>query len=151
MREAEEIMKDAVKYSEIPEGYNLVEAEAFNAMRQLYLMFRRGEISKEVASKNRERVYGEYAKEARDFDFVYKLYSDYAGRVIRETEMNRIKLRKMLKGEGKKLEDADFIEALKVSLDIIETVFPRRDYWYELRDTWISRRRILIWIRKIVK
>lgn len=124
MREAEEIMKDAVKFSEIPDGYNLVEAEAFNAMRQLVLMFKRGDISKEVASKNRERVYAEYNKEARDFEFVYKMYSDYAGRAIRETEMNRMKLRKMLKGEGKKLEEADFIEALKVSLDIIESVFP---------------------------
>lgn len=124
MRDAEEIMKDAVKFSEIPEGYNLVEAEAFNAMRQLVLMFKRGEISKEVASKNRERVYGEYNKEARDFEFVYSLYSDYAGRVIRETEMNRMKLREMLKGKGKKLEESDFIEALKVSLDIIESVFP---------------------------
>lgn len=125
MRDAEDIMKDAVKYSEIPEGYNLVEAEAFNAMRQLVIMFKRGEISKEVASKNRERVYGEYNKEARDFEFVYSLYSDYAGRVIRETEMNRMKLREMLKGKGKKLEESDFIEALKVSLDIIESVFPR--------------------------
>lgn len=124
MREAEEIMKDAVKFSEIPDGYNLVESEAFNAMRQLVLMYKRGDISKEVASKNRERVYGEYNKEARDFEFVYKMYSDYAGRAIRETEMNRMKLRKMLKGKGKKLEEADFIEALKVSLDIIESVFP---------------------------
>ena len=132
MRDAEEIMKDAVKFNEIPEGYNLVEAEAFNAMRQLVLMFNRGEISKEVATKNRERVYGEYEKEARDFEFIYKLYSDYSGRAIRETEMNRMKLREVLKGKNKKLEESDFIEALKISLDIIETVFPRRNYWYEL-------------------
>lgn len=125
MRDAEEIMKDAVKFSEIPEGYNLVEAEAFNAMRQLVLMFKRGEISKEVATKNRERVYGEYEKEARDFEFVYKLYSDHTQRVVKDTEMNRIKLREMLKGKNKKLEESDFIEALKVSLDIIESVFPR--------------------------
>lgn len=124
MRDAEEIMKAAVKYSEIPDGYNLVEAEAFNAMRQLVLMFKRGEISKEVASKNRERVYGEYNKEARDFEFVYKLYSDHTSRVIKDTEMNRMKLREMLKGKDKKLEESDFIEALRVSLDIIETVFP---------------------------
>lgn len=132
MRNAEEIMKDAVRFNEIPEGYNLVEAEAFNAMRQLVLMFNRGEISKEVATKNRERVYGEYEKEARDFEFVYKLYSDHTHRVIKDTEMNRIKLREMLKGKNKKLEESDFIEALKVSLDIIESVFPRRNYWYEL-------------------
>lgn len=124
MRDAEEIMKAAVKYSEIPDGYNLVEAEAFNAMRQLVLMFKRGEISKEVASKNRERVYGEYNKEARDFEFVYKLYSDHTSRVIKDTEMNRMKLRKMLQGKDKKLEESDFVEALRVSLDIIETVFP---------------------------
>lgn len=124
MREAEEIMKAAVKQGEIPEGYNLVEAEAFNAMRQLAVMFKKGEISKELATKNRERVYGEYNKEARDFEFVYKLYSDHAQRVIRETEMNRMKLRKMLQGKDKKLEESDFIEVLRVSLDIIETVFP---------------------------
>lgn len=124
MREAEEIMKDAVRFNEIPDGYNLVESEAFNAMRQLVIMFNRGEISKEVAGKNRERVYGEYNKEARDFEFIYKLYSDHTGRVIRETEMNRMKLREILKGKGKKLEESDFIEALKVSLDIIESVFP---------------------------
>lgn len=124
MRDAEEIMKAAVKQGEIPDGYNLVEAEAFNAMRQLVIMFNRGEISKEVAGKNRERVYGEYNKEARDFEFIYKLYSDHTGRVIRETEMNRMKLREILKDKGKKLEESDFIEALKVSLDIIESVFP---------------------------
>ena len=137
VREAEEIMKAAVAYSEIPNGYNLVESEAFNAMRQLVVMFKRGEISKEVASKNRERVYGEYNKEARDFEFIYKLYSDYAGRVIRETEADRIKLRKILKYR-KKIEDSDVVEALRVSLDIIETVFPRRNYRYELRDTRVS-------------
>lgn len=124
MRDAEEIMKTAVKQGEIPDGYNLVEAEAFNAMRQLVLMFKRGEISKELATKNRERVYGEYNKEARDFEFVYKLYSDHTQRVIKDTEMNRMKLRKMLQGKDKKLEESDFVEALKVSLDIIETVFP---------------------------
>jgi len=124
MRDAEEIMKVAVKQGEIPDGYNLVEAEAFNAMRQLVVMFKRGEISKELAGKNRERVYGEYNKEARDFEFVYKLYSDHTHRVVKDTEMNRMKLRKMLQGKGKKLEEADFVEALKVSLDIIETVFP---------------------------
>lgn len=124
MRDAEEIMKTAMKQGEIPEGYNLVEAEAFNAMRQLAVMFKKGEISKELATKNRERVYGEYNKEARDFEFVYKLYSDHTQRVVRETEMNRMKLRKMLQGKGKKLEESDFVEALKVSLDIIETVFP---------------------------
>ena len=124
MREAEEIMKAAVKYSEIPDGYNLVEAEAFNAMRQLAVMFKKGEISKELATKNRERVYGEYNKEAKDFEFVYKLYSDHTSRVIKDTEMNRMKLRKMLQGKDKKLEESDFIEALRVSLDIIETVFP---------------------------
>jgi hypothetical protein len=124
MRDAEEIMKAAVAYNEIPEGYNLVEAEAFNAMRQLVLMFKKGEISKELATKNRERVYAEYNKEARDFEFVYKLYSDHTHRVVKDTEMNRTKLRKMLQGKDKKLEENDFIEALKVSLDIIETVFP---------------------------
>ena len=125
MRDAEEIMKTAMKQGEIPEGYNLVEAEAFNAMRQIAVMFKKGEISKELATKNRERIYGEYNKEAKDFEFVYKLYSDHTQRVVRETEMNRMKLRKMLQGKGKKLEEADFIEALKVSLDIIESVFPR--------------------------
>lgn len=124
MRDAEEIMKAAVKFNEIPEGYNLVEAEAFNAMKQLVLMFNRGEISKEVASKNRQRVYSEYEKEARDFEFVYKLYSDHTKRVVKDTEMNRIELRKLLQGNGKKLEETDFIKALKVSLDIIESVFP---------------------------
>ena len=113
-----------MKQGEIPEGYNLVEAEAFNAMRQLAVMFKKGEISKELATKNRERVYGEYNKEARDFEFVYKLYSDHTQRVVKETEMNRMKLRKMLQGKDKKLEESDFVEALKVSLDIIETVFP---------------------------
>jgi len=125
MRDAEEIMKTAMKQGEIPEGYNLIEAEAFNAMRQLAIMFKRGEISKEVATKNRERIYGEYNKEAKDFEFVYKLYSDHTSRVIQETEMNRIKLRKMLQGKGERIEETDLIEALKVSLDIIESVFPR--------------------------
>lgn len=124
MRDAEEIMKAAVKQGEIPDGYNLVEAEAFNAMRQLAVMFKKGEISKELATKNRERVYGEYNKESRDFEFVYKLYSDHTHRVVKDTEMNRMKLRKMLQGKDKKLEEADFVEALKVALDIIETVFP---------------------------
>lgn len=125
MRDAEEIMKTAMKQGEIPEGYNLVEAEAFNAMRQLALMFKKGEISKEIASKNRERVYGEYNKEARDFEFVYKLYSDHTHRVVKDTEMDRMKLRNLLKDRDGKIEETDLIETLRVALDIIETVFPR--------------------------
>jgi hypothetical protein len=94
---AEDIMKDAVRFNEIPEGYNLVEAEAFNAMRQLVIMFNRGEISKELASKNKQRIYAEYQKEARDFQFAYEMYSDYAGRAIRDTENARTELRKLLR------------------------------------------------------
>lgn len=124
MRDAEEIMKAAAKFNEIPDGYNLVEAEAFNVMKQLMIMFKRGEISKEVATKNRERVYGEYNKEAKDFEFVYSLYSDYTKRVVKDTEMNRIKLRKMLLDKGGEIKDSDLAEALRVALDIIETVFP---------------------------
>lgn len=124
MRDAEEIMKSAVKFNEIPDGYNLIEAEAFNAMRQLVVMFNRGEISKEVASKNRQRVYAEYEKEARDFEFIYSLYNDHVSRTVKDTEMNRMKLRKLLKDKNGKIEDTDLIEALRVSLDIIETVFP---------------------------
>lgn len=131
MREAEEIMKAAVANNETPSGYNLIEAEAFNVMRQLVIMFKRGEISKEVASKNKQRVYAEYEKEARDFEFVYSLYNDYSGRVIRETEMNRMKLRELLRDKNEKVKDTDLMEALRVSLDIIETVFPRGNYWYE--------------------
>ncbi len=132
MREAEEIMKAAVANNETPSGYNLIEAEAFNVMRQLVVMFKRGEISKEVASKNKQRVYAEYEKEARDFEFVYSLYNDYSSRVIRETEMNRMKLRELLRDKNEKVKDTDLMEALRVSLDIIETVFPRGNYWYEL-------------------
>ena len=123
MREAEEIMREAVRNSEIPEGYNLVEVEAFNAMRQLVVMYNRGEISKEVAGKNRQRVYAEYEKEARDFEFAYSLYNDYASRTIRDTENNRRELRKMLRDKDK-VEESDLVEALKVSLDIIECIFP---------------------------
>lgn len=144
MRDAEDIMKDAVRFNEIPEGYNLVEAEAFNAMRQIYLMFNKGEISKEVASKNKQRIYGEYEKEAKEFNLVYEMYSDYAGRAIRDTEMNRIKLRELLKNKNRKIEEFDYVEALKVALEIIECVFPRRNYRYEFRNTGIPKRRILV-------
>ena len=123
MREADEIMLAATRNSVVPEGYNLVESEGFYAMRQIYLMYGRGEISKEVASRNKERIYGEYRKEARDFEMVYSLYNDYASRTIRETENNRNRLRELLRDKDK-IGDSDLGEALRVSLDIIESVFP---------------------------
>ena len=125
MREAEEIMKVAVRSSEMPGGYNLVEAEAFNAMRQLAIMFKKGEISKESATRNRERIYEEYEKEAKDFELACSFYDDYAGRIIRETEDDRRKLISLLRDKNSKIENSEILEALKVALDVIETVFPR--------------------------
>lgn len=125
VRDAEEIMKAAVKSGEMPEGYNLIESEAFNAMRQLAVMFNRGEISKEVASKNRIRIYAEYEKEVKDFNFVYNLYNDYAKRIIKNTDTDRTLLRNLLKNTGREIKESDYIEALRVALNIIETIFPR--------------------------
>lgn len=125
MREASEIMKAAMKSSEIPEGYNLIEDAAFGAMRQLAVMYNRGEITKETATKNRERIYAEYNKEAKDFEFIYKLYSEYTKRVVLETESNRTELRKVLNdSEGQKITDEKLAIMLRLCMEIIESVFP---------------------------
>lgn len=126
MRKAEEIMKEAVRSSRVPEGYNLIEDAAFGAMRQVAVMYNRGEITKERATQNRERIYAEYNKEAEEFDFIYKLYSEHVKRTVNETEGYRTELRKLLnKCEEKgKIESEDYVGIASLGMNIIESVFP---------------------------
>lgn len=115
-----------MRSSSVPEGYNLIEDAAFGAMRQIAVMYNRGDISREVASRNKERIYGEYNKEAKEFEYIYKLYSDYIKRTVMETEGNRTELRKLLnKCEEKgKVETEDYIGIASLGMRIVESVFP---------------------------
>lgn len=125
MRVGEEIMKSALESGEIPEGYNLVESAAFGAMRQIAVMYGRGEMNKETAGKNRVRLYSEYDKEAKEFEFIYKMYSDYVERTVRETDSSRTELvKKLNESDGKKITEENLAVMLRLCLDIIEKVFP---------------------------
>jgi hypothetical protein len=123
MRSGEDIMKDVVKFKDTPDGYNLVEIQCFNALKQILVMYNRGEISKEAASKNKLRIYSEYEKEAKDFIFKDDIYNLHIEN-IKKTENNRIKLHKLLADKDRKIAENDLTETIRVCLDIIDTVFP---------------------------
>lgn len=115
MRDVEEIMRGALRGERIPDGYNLIESEAWGALRQIAVMYKRGEMSKEKASENKRRIYVEYEREAKEFELANELYKEYIERVIMKTENNRTKLRKMEGSDREKLE---------VCMEILEQIFP---------------------------
>lgn len=122
MKKKEEILNGVMLRKGIPEGYNLVESYCHLLISELMVMYRRGEITKEQATKEKERILGEYEKEVREWEFKEDLYKKHI-ESIKRTECSRMKLRELLR-DGEEVTEGRMAEVINVAMSIIMEVFP---------------------------
>lgn len=118
-----EIMRAVMEGGVVPDGYNLLESYCFLSMRMILDRFNKGEIGKEVATKNKMNILGEYEANCK----LYKMYEEVFEESVRrgkETAESREKLKKVLGDREEPIKDADLAGALSLALDVIYGIFP---------------------------
>ncbi len=126
MKSKEEIINDSMKLETPPGNYNLLETHCFLALKQLLIMFHNKQISPENATKTKQHILADYEKRCKEYDFQQSMFQEHIDH-IKNTEMQRTKLRKMLNGEeeeSKPVTEARLCEALNLAVEILNTVFP---------------------------
>ena len=125
MKSKEQIINDSIKLETPPGDYNLLEIQCFLALKQLLIMFHNKQITTEKATKTKQHILADYEKRCKDFDFQQSMFQEHIDH-LKNTEMQRIKLRKMLNGEAeeaKPITEARLCETLNLAVEILNTVF----------------------------
>ena len=125
MKSKEEIINDSMKLETPPGNYNLLETHCFLALKQLLIMFHNKQISPENATKTKQQILADYEKRCKEYDFQQSMFQEHIDH-IKNTEMQRTKLRKMLNGEeeeSKPITEARLCEALNLATEILNTIF----------------------------
>lgn len=125
MKSKEQIINDSIKLEIPPGDYNLLEIHCFLALKQLLIMFHNKQISTGNATKTKQHILAEYDKRCKDFDFQQSMFQEHIDH-LKNTEMQRIKLRKILNGEAeedKPITEERLCETLNLAVEILNTVF----------------------------
>ena len=125
MKSKEQIINDSIKLETPPGDYNLLEIHCFLALKQLLIMFHNKQISTKNATKTKQHILADYEKRCKDFDFQQSMFQEYIDH-LKNTEMQRTKLRKMLNGEAeeaKPITEEKLCETLNLAVEILNTVF----------------------------
>lgn len=125
MKSKEEIINDSVKLETTPEDYNLLEIHCFLALKQLLIMYHNNQISKENATKNKQLILADYEKQSKQYEFEKEMFQEHIEH-IKNTEIQRTKLRKILNGkaeEAKPITEERLCEALNLAVKIIRKHF----------------------------
>lgn len=125
MKSKEQIINDSIKLETPPGDYNLLEIHCFLALKQLLIMFHNKQISTKNATKTKQHILADYEKRCKDFDFQQSMFQEYIDH-LKNTEMQRTKLRKILNGEGKEVKEITeerLCETLNLAVEILNTVF----------------------------
>ena len=88
-------------------------------------MFQNKLISSENATKNKKIILAEYEKSSKEYEFEKSMFQEYIDN-IKNTEMLRIKLHKMLNGEGKEavpITEERLCETINICMEILSKVF----------------------------
>lgn len=125
MKSKEQIINDSIKLETPPEDYNLLEIHCFLALKQLLIMFHNKQMSKENATKSKNKILAKYESDSKQYEFERSMFQEHIEH-LKTTEMKRTKLRKMLNGEGeeaKPITEERLCETINLAVDILNTVF----------------------------
>lgn len=121
MKTKEQIINDSIKLETPPGDYNLLEIYCFLALKKLLIMFHNKQISKENATKTKQLILADYEKKCRDYEFQQSMFQEHIEH-IKTTEMQRTKLRKILKSKTPITEER-LCETINLAVEILATVF----------------------------
>ena len=125
MKSKEEIINDSIKLETPPADYNLLEIQCFLALKQLLVMFHNKQITTENASKTKQLILADYEKRCKEYEFQTSMFQEHIEH-LKNTEMQRTKLRKILNGEAeeaKSITEERLCETLNLAVEILATVF----------------------------
>lgn len=125
MKNKEQIINDSIKLETPPTDYNLLEIHCFLALKQLLVMFHNKQITTENATKTKQLILANYEKRCKEYEFQTSMFQEHIDN-IKNTEMQRTKLRKILNGEAeeaKPITEERLCETINVCMEIISTVF----------------------------
>lgn len=121
MKTKEEIINDSIKLETPPIEYNSIEIQCFLALKQLLVMFHNKQITTENASKTKRTILADYEKRCKEYEFQTSMFREHIEQ-IKNTEMKRTKLRKML-NEKKEATEERIAEMLAISIEILADIF----------------------------
>lgn len=125
IKSKEQIINDSIKLETPPADYNLLEIHCFLALKQLLIMFHNKQISTENATKTKLLILAEYEQRCKEYEFQTSMFQEHIDH-IKNTEMQRTKLRKILNGEAeeaKPITEERLYETLNLAVEILATVF----------------------------
>ena len=125
MKSKEQIINDSIKLETPPKDYNLLEIHSFLALKQLLIMFHNKQISKENATKTKNKILAKYESDSKQYEFERSMFREHIEH-LKTTEMQRTRLRKMLYGEeeeAKPVTEERLCETINLAVDILNTVF----------------------------
>ena len=117
--QAEQIIRDVTQNKEILD-YNLLEIKLYLVIKQILKMYFNNQISKEEANKYKQIAIKKYEDEYKQYNFEREMFQEHI-KNIRDTEMQRIKLRKILKDD--EVTEERLCEIISTCMEIINTVF----------------------------
>lgn len=93
-------------------------------------MFRNKQISKENATKTKNKILAKYESDSKQYEFEKSMFQEHIQN-IKETENARTKLRKMLNGQeeyNKPITEESYCETINTCMEIISKVFKGEFY-----------------------
>lgn len=112
MKTIEQISEDIAKSID-PEDYNLLELHCYLCIKQLLAMFYNNQISKEQATKLKQKIFKEYNDRARQYEFQISMFQEHIENIKKTEKLNTL-LRKQLNS------DTELNEILNTAVEIIE-------------------------------
>lgn len=130
MKSREQIVNDSIKLETPKTDYNLIEIHCFLSLKQLLVMFRNNQISKENATIMKNKILAKYESDSKQYEFERSMFQEHIQN-IKETENARTKLRKMLNGQdeyNKAITEESYCETINTCMEIISKVFKGEFY-----------------------
>lgn len=117
MKTAEEIFEDALKFDEIPKGYDqIIEICCFEALKRLLLQFRNNHITKELATSEKMKIFRIYNQNKKLYEFYLSIYFEkYKNKISEERKMLHNKLQEKMNSKNSSVE-----ECFLIALELLE-------------------------------
>lgn len=112
MKTIEELTRRAIEKGET-DDMNLLELHCFLCIYQLLVMYHNNQISKDQATKLKQKIFRDYNNNVRDYEFKESMFNEHIENIKKTEKLNTL-LRKQLNS------NTELNEILNTAIEIIE-------------------------------
>lgn len=115
MKNPEKIFEDVMKNLEIPDDYNeIIEICCFKSLQILLKQYKNNHISKDLATKEKQRIFRTYEQNKKQYEFYLSIYFEkYKVKIDNEKQELHNKLQEKMKTKNGNVEEC-FLLALEL-------------------------------------